>query len=92
MAHQIHHDHPQAAGNGFWTSRAFLVFLGFAAMAVVLLWEEHRAHILGILPYLFLLACPLMHIFMHGGHGGNGHHRRHEGGSGNPSEPKGGSP
>jgi hypothetical protein len=21
------------------------------------------------LPYLFLLACPLMHFFMHGGHG-----------------------
>ena len=54
----------------FWQSRAFLVFLVFAAMAVVLLWEEHRAHFLGALPYLFILACPLMHIFMHRGHGG----------------------
>jgi hypothetical protein len=58
----------------FWRSRAFLAFLGFAAMAIVLLWEEHKAHFLGALPYLFILACPLMHIFMHRGHGG--HHAR----------------
>jgi len=34
---------------------------------------EHRAHLLGWLPWLFLLACPLMHVFMHGGHGHGGH-------------------
>lgn len=71
-----HHGHgvpPGSANHGsFWSSRAFLVFLGFAAIAVVLLWKEHSAHILGVLPYLFLLACPLMHIFMHGGHGSHG--------------------
>lgn len=53
----------------FW-----LVFLGFAAISAFLLLEEHRAHMLGALPYLILLACPLMHLFMHGGHGGHGHH------------------
>jgi len=26
------------------------------------------------LPFLFLLACPLMHMFMHRGHGGHGGH------------------
>jgi protein-S-isoprenylcysteine O-methyltransferase Ste14 len=41
--------------------------LGFLAIAVTMNWEEHRAHILGVLPYLFLLACPLMHLLMHGG-------------------------
>jgi hypothetical protein len=41
-------------------------FVAFALMAGVLLWEEHRAHLLGILPYLFLLACPLVHMLMHG--------------------------
>lgn len=71
------HDHSHHGGDheppsSFWSSRAFLVFLGFAAMAVILLWEEHKAHFLGALPFLFLLACPLMHIFMHGGHGGHG--------------------
>lgn len=69
-SHHTRHDGPQGS---FWTSRVFLVFLGFAAIAVVLLWEEHKAHILGFIPYLFILACPLMHIFMHGGHGGHDH-------------------
>ena len=68
-----HHENGSAPAERFWTSRAFLVFLGFAAIAVVLLWEEHRAHILGVIPYLFLIACPLMHIFMHGGHGHASH-------------------
>lgn len=43
-------------------------------MAAVLLVFEHRVHLLGILPWLFLLACPLMHLFMHHGHGSHGHH------------------
>jgi hypothetical protein len=30
---------------------------------------EHRAHVLGALPFLLLLACPLLHLFHHGGHG-----------------------
>ncbi|WP_425259822.1 DUF2933 domain-containing protein [Rubrivivax sp. RP6-9] len=34
---------------------------------------EHTAHLFGALPYLFLLACPLMHVFMHRGHGHKGH-------------------
>ncbi|KAB2916707.1 MAG: DUF2933 domain-containing protein [Hyphomicrobiaceae bacterium] len=69
------HRHPrQAAPEGsFFTSRAFLVLLGFLAIAVTLLLSEHRAHFLGALPYLFLLTCPLLHFFMHGGHGHGGH-------------------
>jgi len=67
-----HHDAGEHRHGSFWTSRAFLVFLGFAAIAVVLLWKEHSAHLLGAIPFLFLLACPLMHVFMHGGHGGHG--------------------
>ncbi|MCM2250728.1 MAG: DUF2933 domain-containing protein [Ramlibacter sp.] len=48
---------------------------GFLAVAAFFLWTEHRAHLLGILPYLLILACPLMHIFHHGGHGRHGAHR-----------------
>lgn len=48
------------------------VFGGFAAIALLMLAVEHRAHLLGWLPWLFLIACPLMHVFMHGGHGGHG--------------------
>ncbi len=35
------------------------------------LWTEHRAHTLGALPYVLLLACPLLHVLMHRGHGGH---------------------
>lgn len=66
------HVHGERAPASFWASRAFLVFLGFAAIAVVLLWNEHKVHILGALPYLLLLACPVLHMFMHAGHGGHG--------------------
>jgi hypothetical protein len=78
-----HHGSEEPKPGSFWTSKAFLVFLGFLAMAVVLLWSEHRAHILGVIPFLFLLACPLMHIFMHGGHGG---HRHQDGGGATPPQ------
>jgi hypothetical protein len=48
------------------------------AIAAFFLWEEHRAHVLGILPYLLLAACPLVHLFMHGRHGSHRHrHARH---------------
>lgn len=59
--------------------RRFKITLAvFAVIALFLLWGEHRVHLLGALPWLILLACPFMHIFMHGGHGGHGHHNRHE--------------
>jgi hypothetical protein len=47
----------------------------FSAIALYFLWDEHRVHILSALPYVLLLSCPLIHIFMHGGHGHNHHHR-----------------
>jgi hypothetical protein len=53
----------------------------FAVIALFYLLTEHRAHLFGVLPYLFLLACPLMHFFMHGRHGKHGGH-----GHTNPSE------
>ena len=56
-------------------ARIGLVFAGFAVIAGALLFTEHRAHVLGLLLWLPILACPLMHIFMHGGHHhGAGHH------------------
>ncbi|MFN0217388.1 MAG: DUF2933 domain-containing protein [Hyphomicrobium sp.] len=66
-----HHDTSSPQGR-FWTSRTFFVFLAFLAISVFLLLSEHRAHVLGAWPFLLLLACPLMHIFMHRGHGGHG--------------------
>lgn len=63
-------DHRPAIG--FWKSKAGLVTVGFLLIGLFFLWSEHRAHLWGILPYLLILACPLMHIFMHRGHGHHG--------------------
>jgi hypothetical protein len=41
---------------------------GTAAVGIALLVVDHWAHVLGVLPYIVLLACPLMHVFMHRGH------------------------
>ena len=55
-------------------SSSGMVLLGFLAIAGFFLISEHRAHALGVLPYLLLLACPLMHLMMHrGSHGGHKH-------------------
>lgn len=62
----------------FFTSRAGLVLIGFLIIGGVLLFTEHRAHVFGAFIWLFLLACPLMHIFMHGGHGAHGNHAGHD--------------
>ena len=59
-------------GRSFWRSPngiALVVFLGVAAFFLL---TEHRAHVLGVLPYLLLLLCVGMHFFMHGGHRGHG--------------------
>ena len=61
-------------------SRAKWVFIGFMAIAFYFVLSEHRAHLSGMLEYLpllLLLACPLMHIFMHGHHGRHRHSERH---------------
>jgi hypothetical protein len=76
-------DHPSGHGagpeveptpRGFWTSKAGLVTIAFLLIAGFFLLSEHRAHALGFLPFLLLLACPLLHMFMHDGHGGHGGH------------------
>ncbi len=57
-----------------WRTRGGIVLLGFLAVAGFYLVTEHTAHVLGVLPLLLLLSCPLMHVFMHHGHGGHDEH------------------
>jgi hypothetical protein len=45
------------------------VLIGFLAIAAFFLLTEHRAHLLGALPFVLLALCPLLHFFGHGGHG-----------------------
>jgi len=69
--HETHaaQEHPAP----WWRSRGGLVLAGFLIVAGYFLVTEHTAHLLGALPWLLLLACPLMHLFMHHGHGGHKH-------------------
>lgn len=79
--------HPQSERpGGFWRSRYAIGLLVFGAVAGYFLWTEHRAHLEQWWPYALLLACPLMHVFMHKGHGGHG---GHGGGSGGPEQSMG---
>ncbi|QOK97367.1 DUF2933 domain-containing protein [Ralstonia pseudosolanacearum] len=54
-------------------ARSKPVLIGFLLIVAYFLWTEHRAHVIQFLPFLLLAACPLMHLFMHGGHR-HGHH------------------
>ena len=50
----------------------WLVIPAVIGLALLLL-SEHRQHILDFLPFLILLSCPPMHLFMHHGHGRGSH-------------------
>jgi hypothetical protein len=62
------HEHESHEHPSWWRTRSGVVMALFLAAVGFFLWTEHRAHLLGALPYLILLACPLMHLFHHGGH------------------------
>lgn len=65
--------------NGSFLSRNWAAMLALAAIGFYLI-TQHSAHLLGVLPWLILLACPFLHFFMHRGHGGHAHsgHNRKE--------------
>jgi hypothetical protein len=74
-------DHDQARDTRpWWRTRTGWTLLGFLAIAAFFFFTEHRAHVLGVLPFVLLLLCPLLHVFAHGRHGmGTG--QRHDRGS-----------
>ncbi len=49
-------------------TRPWIVLCVFLAITEYFRLTEYRAHLFGLLPYLLLLACPLLHLFMHGRH------------------------
>ncbi len=72
----MNHEHEnQNEPSSFWRSRYALGYLVIGAVAAYFLLTEHLAHVIGALPFLLLLACPLMHVFMHHGHGHHSHHQ-----------------
>lgn len=57
----------------FWRSPFGMICTLLAIAASAYLRFVHKDHVLALLPYAFLAACPLMHVFMHRGHHGHGH-------------------
>ena len=78
------HTHQNEQGDqGRGNSRTKWVLVGFLAVAAYFLIAEHQAHLSGVLnylPFLLLLACPLMHLFHHGKHGNHAEHGSHRNG------------
>jgi hypothetical protein len=76
-------EHKRESNNdGAMKFKANIALIIFLLIGAYFLIAEHRAHLTGWLsswgvsywwPYVFLLACPLIHLFMHGGHGHGGH-------------------
>ena len=64
----------------FWSSPKGMVAILAIGFLGYFLFIEHREHVFQFLPYLIILLCPVMHIFMHGGHGhgGQGNHKSHD--------------
>jgi len=75
-----HQHEPSSEDNNIrnWWTKSNLAWIGFLAIAGFFLITEHRAHLFGFLPILLLLACPLLHVFMHSGHGKYGGHNGRE--------------
>lgn len=71
----------------FWTSNKAVPTLVLIGAASYFLLIEHREHLFQWLPFLIIALCPLMHIFMHGGHGSHGgEHGAHAEEQGNQSD------
>ena len=63
----MNHEHVKTSPSRWkWT----IALAGFLIVAAFFLISEHREHFFGFLPYMLLLLCPFLHLFMHGGHGG----------------------
>ncbi|MGJ7495358.1 DUF2933 domain-containing protein [Variovorax sp. RT4R15] len=58
----------QSSEPSFWLSAGGDALLVLVLIGGFFLYTEHRAHLFGMLPYLLVLAWPLMHVCMHHGH------------------------
>ena len=73
MANVHQHDEQPGRSPNWSRINQWLLWIGLAA-AVAWLFFRHGEHLWNLLPFLILLACPLMHLFHgHGGHGRHGH-------------------
>jgi hypothetical protein len=70
-----------------WRSPVGIFMLVAGAVGIYYLLTEHLTHATQAIPYLFLLACPLMHLLGHH-HGRHGHGKHEDGPRGDPDSPE----
>lgn len=68
--------HNQENRRGLFSKPVWIIVSIIGLIGLIFLFTEHTSHVLIALPYLILLACPLLHIFMHRGHGN--HDEKHD--------------
>ncbi len=62
--------HPKDANLSWEVAAKWALTVALVAAALFLL-RDHEKHLFSALPYILLLACPLLHLFGH--HHGHGH-------------------
>lgn len=78
MDNSHEHYHRPKNKKPWWKTSSGMLLIVLFAFGGYFLVKEHAAHIGDNWIWLILLLCPLIHIFMHGGHGkheGHGHRR-----------------
>ncbi|MBC7702198.1 DUF2933 domain-containing protein [Aquabacterium sp.] len=93
MAHS--HEHTSSVERGdtsFIKSPVGIAVAMLGLIAAFYFLREHWQHVAGNWPYLLLLACPVMHLFMHHGHGHDAHQHHGSGGQGGAEPNKEGKP
>jgi hypothetical protein len=67
---QAQHDRTSGHSIARWyKSPVGILLLALAVALGYYLWVYHSQHVLAFLPFIFILACPLMHLLMHRNHG-----------------------
>ena len=69
MEHNKHQNKNTETQKSWWFSTQGIIAILFIAIIGFYLITEHTAHFFGVLPFLLILLCPLMHLFMHHGQG-----------------------
>ena len=63
----------QSSGPQGWLhSRRVIILCATVGIIGAVFLSGHSNHVIAVLPYLLLLACPFMHFFMRCGHGHSG--------------------
>lgn len=73
MEHHHSNSHNTPRKTPWWKSPSGITAIFFISIAGYFLLREHAAHIGNNWIWLIFLLCPLMHVFMHGGHDHGSH-------------------